>query len=124
MLLAEDDEVNVVTVGDYLRSKGYEVLVARNGHEAVAMARGEAPDLILMDIQMPEMDGVAAMREIRADASPIVRDVPIVALTALAMTGDRERCIAAGADDYLTKPVRLASVLQVVEARRMRAPKS
>jgi PAS domain S-box-containing protein len=124
VLLAEDDEINVTTIGDYLRSRGYQVLVARNGYEAVLLAREETPDLILMDIQMPEMDGLAAMAEIRSDPLSTGREVPIVALTALAMAGDRERCIAAGADEYLTKPVRLAHLLQVVEARCARAPRT
>jgi PAS domain S-box-containing protein len=105
ILLAEDNEANVITVSSYLGAKGYRILNAKNGQEAIEFAKLHQPNLILMDIQMPGMDGLEAMREIRRD--PQLVDVPIIALTALAMTGDRERCLQAGANDYLTKPVKL-----------------
>lgn len=105
ILLVEDNEANVATVSSYLEAKGYDIIVAKNGHEAIAMAHSETPDLILMDIQMPELDGFEAMQKIRRN--PALTTVPIIALSALAMTGDRERCIEAGADEYISKPIRM-----------------
>jgi PAS domain S-box-containing protein len=105
ILLAEDNEANVITVSSYLGAKGYRIINAKNGQEAIDFAKLHQPNLILMDIQMPGMDGLEAMREIRRD--PELVNLPIIALTALAMSGDRERCLAAGANYYLTKPVKL-----------------
>lgn len=113
ILLAEDREANVLTLLDYLNIKGFEVLVARNGLEAVKMANDYQPDLILMDIQMPEMNGLDAIHHIRNN--PPVENTPIIALTALAMPGDRERCIAAGANDYVSKPISLRQLVQTIE---------
>lgn len=117
ILLAEDTESSIHTVFDYLQSKGYRVIVARNGNETVDLARSESPDLILMDIQMPGMDGLEATRRIRAGAEPAVASVPIIALTALAMPGDRERCLEAGANEYLSKPVSLRQLVNVIEVQ-------
>jgi PAS domain S-box-containing protein len=108
ILLAEDNEANIQTVGNYLEDKGYAMHYAMNGLVAVQLARELRPALILMDIQMPVMDGLTAIREVRADAA--LQAIPIVALTALAMPGDRERCLAAGATDYLSKPVSLKAL--------------
>ncbi|HZZ20635.1 MAG TPA: PAS domain S-box protein [Opitutaceae bacterium] len=105
ILLAEDNEANIQTIGGYLEDCGYSMQYAANGAVAVSLAAKILPALILMDIQMPVMDGLSAIRAIRAN--PLHADVPIVALTALAMPGDRERCIQAGASDYLSKPVSL-----------------
>jgi CheY-like chemotaxis protein len=105
ILLAEDSEANIFTLSSYLTAKGYRLITARNGREAVSMARSHCPDLVLMDIQMPVVDGLEATREIRRD--PDLRQLPVVALTALAMTSDREKCLQAGADEYLTKPIKL-----------------
>ena len=124
ILLAEDNESNVDTVSEYLVAKGYRVTAARNGIEAIKRARDERPDVILMDIQMPKMDGLEATRYLRADTDPStglrtsLADVPIIALTALAMPGDRERCLAAGANEYLSKPVSLKQLVNVIEAQR------
>jgi CheY-like chemotaxis protein len=112
VLLAEDNEANVLTIGGYLEDKGYTLRYAANGVEAVALAHEVRPAVILMDIQMPVMDGLTAMAEIRKDAR--LQSIPIVALTALAMPGDRERCIAAGATEYLTKPVSLKALAELV----------
>ena len=114
VLLAEDSEVGFTTISEYLLARGYRVVAARNGVEAVERATAERPDVILMDVQMPQMDGLEATERIRADAS--LRGVPIIALSALAMPGDRERCLNAGADAYLSKPVSLKKLVDVIEA--------
>jgi CheY-like chemotaxis protein len=113
ILLAEDNEANVQTIGGYLEDKGYVMQYATNGVIAVKLARELRPALILMDIQMPVMDGLTAILEIRADAA--MKAIPIVALTALAMTGDRERCLSAGATDYLSKPMSLKTLATLVK---------
>jgi CheY-like chemotaxis protein len=118
LLLADDNEANILTMSGYLEAKGCRVIMARNGVEAIQRAREEHPDVILMDIQMPEVDGLEATRRIRA--SPGLEGVPIVALTALAMPGDRERCLEAGANEYLSKPVSLKQVAKTIE-RELRA---
>ena len=113
ILLAEDNQATIDVMEDYLQAKGYEVVVARNGAEALAHAQEAQPALILMDIQMPGMDGLEAIGRLRADDQ--LRGIPIIAVTALAMPGDRERCLAAGADDYLTKPVNLRALLATIQ---------
>ncbi|WP_129670841.1 PAS domain S-box protein [Candidatus Chloroploca sp. Khr17] len=113
ILMAEDNEVNIVALGDYLQDKGYRLSVARNGREALDLAAETPPDLVLMDIQMPELDGLEAIRQLRAD--PTFTLTPIIALTALAMPGDRERCMEAGASEYLTKPVSLRGLVETIE---------
>jgi PAS domain S-box-containing protein len=115
VLLAEDNEANIDVIQDYLEFNGYRIIVARNGIEAVEQAKAERPDIILMDIQMPVMDGLEATRLLRADDTPDVATLPVIALTALAMPGDRERCLKAGANDYLGKPVSLAKLLSAIE---------
>ncbi|NNJ11766.1 response regulator [Chloroflexales bacterium ZM16-3] len=116
ILLADDNEETLETLGDYLRAKGYDLRVARNGCEAIVQAQEELPDVILMDIQMPGMDGLEAIRRIRAEAD--LAHVPILAVTALAMPADRERCLAAGADAYLPKPINLRTLMATIEAHR------
>jgi len=105
ILLAEDNEANISTFANYLRAKGYRLELAKNGREAIALSQSLSPDLILMDIQMPEIDGLEAIRQIRC--RPTNNKMPIIALTALAMKGDCERCLEVGADGYLAKPVKL-----------------
>jgi CheY-like chemotaxis protein len=112
ILLAEDNEANILTIGGYLEDKGCKMSYAGNGLLAVKLARELRPELILMDIQMPMMDGLAAIREIRSDSA--IAGIPIVALTALAMPGDRERCLAAGATDYMSKPVNLKTLTELM----------
>ncbi len=112
ILLAEDNETNISTLMDYLQVQGYQLVLARNGLEAVHVAKQQKPDLILMDIQMPEMDGLEATRRIRDETE--LANVPIIALTALAMPGDRDRCLAAGANDYLTKPVGMKKLVNTI----------
>ena len=113
ILLAEDNEANIQTFTSYLTAINYRIVVARNGIEAVAMAKSESPDIIIMDIQMPDMNGLQAISLIRADAS--IAAIPIIALTALAMAGDRERCLAAGANEYLAKPIKFRQLNNVIQ---------
>ncbi len=113
ILLVEDNENNIVCISDYFRFKGYKVFVARNGKEAIESAKEKHPNIILMDIQMPIMNGLEAIRQIRADSD--LSNIPIIALTALAMPGDKKTCLAAGADEYLTKPVHLRGLVKLIE---------
>jgi CheY-like chemotaxis protein len=113
-LLAEDNQANVITVASYLTAKGYRIQLAQDGQEAVNLAKLHRPDVILMDIQMPVMDGFTAIQQIRLDAN--LSKIPIIALTALAMEGDREKCLAAGANDYLSKPIRLKSLAEMIDS--------
>lgn len=105
ILVVEDTEDNRQILRDLLGMAGYEMVEAYDGAEGVAKASEHKPDLILMDIQMPVMDGYEASRAIRALKTE-ARNVPIIALTANALEGDRERCLAAGMNDYLTKPLK------------------
>ena len=114
VLLAEDDEAISFMLTDYLEAAGYHVVPAQDGAEAIAVAQQTAPDIVLMDIQMPRMDGLQAIRSLRED--PAFRKTPIIALTALAMPGDRERCLEAGADDYVGKPVGLKELDQTIQS--------
>ncbi len=118
ILLAEDNPDNVITFSSYLEARGYRLVFAQDGQQALDLALSRSPDLILMDVQMPGMDGLEAIRRIRQQESP--RATPIIALTALAMQGDRERCLAAGADDYLSKPVRLKQLNAVIQEQLAR----
>ncbi len=113
ILLVEDHEINIETFSNYLTFKGYRLLVAQSGQEAIELAQQEQPDLILMDIQMPGMDGITTIQYLRQLSTWPQR--PIIALTALAMAGDREKCLAAGANSYLTKPVRLEELHQTIQ---------
>jgi CheY-like chemotaxis protein len=112
VLLVEDNESNREMLSSYLRVRGSAVRVAATGAEAIALAKEQVPDVILMDVQIPEMDGLEATRLLRAE--PALRLTPIIALTALAMPGDRERCLEAGMDDYLTKPVGLKELYRTL----------
>lgn len=103
ILIVEDTDSIILLISEYLRYKGFHVMTARNGMEGLMLARKEKPDLILMDVMMPVMDGVEATKQIRAQEE--LRKIPIIALTALAMPGDKERCLQAGMNDYLSKPV-------------------
>jgi CheY-like chemotaxis protein len=113
VLLAEDNQVNSEMVRTYLASYGYIVLAAQNGEEVLKKVEETIPDIIVMDIQMPKMDGLEATQRIRRD--PRFAAIPILALTALVMPGDRERCLEAGANEYLSKPVSLAVLLKTIQ---------
>ncbi|WP_420329818.1 response regulator [Spirulina subsalsa] len=113
LLLAEDNEANISTISSYLTAKGYRIELAKNGQEAINQAVALSPDLILMDVQMPGMDGLEAMKRMRE--MPELATTPIIALTALAMDSDRDRCLQAGADEYLSKPVRLKQLTLTIQ---------
>ena len=112
MLLAEDNEVNQLVARKILEKAGLTVKIANNGLEALAMIEAEPFDLVLMDIQMPEMDGLEAARRLRAD--PRYRDLPVVAMTAHAMSGDRELSLEAGMNDHVTKPINLPELFSTL----------
>lgn len=117
ILLAEDNEANITVYSDYLTSNNYRVTVARHGSEAITLTQQTQPDLILMDIQMPGMDGLEAIEHLRSSKDRRISVTPIIALTALAMPGDRERCLSAGANEYLSKPVRLQDLIRAINAQ-------
>src|SRR5512146_1982907 len=114
ILLVEDNEMNRDMLSRRLARKGYEIALALDGREGVTMATAGGYDLILMDMSLPEIDGWEATRQVRAAETG--RRVPIIALTAHAMSGDREKAMAAGCDDYDTKPVELERLLGKIEA--------
>ena len=109
ILLVEDNEMNRDMLSRRLKRKGFELIYAGDGVEAVESAKQNLPSLILMDVSLPEMDGLEATRLIKRD--PATENIPIIALTAHAMEGDRERCLAAGCNDYDTKPIELSRLL-------------
>ncbi len=114
ILLVEDNEMNRDMLARRLERKGYQVVVAVDGGSGISMGRSEAPDLILMDMSLPVIDGWEATRQLKA--SPDTRSIPIIALTAHAMSGDRARAIDAGCDDYDTKPVEFPRLLGKIES--------
>jgi PAS domain S-box-containing protein len=113
ILLVDDNPTTIETVSEYLKVKGYQVIIAYNGVQAIDQVTTAHPNLILMDIQMPIMDGLEATRRIRANAQ--MATIPIIALTALAMPGDKERCLEAGVNDYLSKPVSFKALIVAIE---------
>lgn len=113
LLLVEDNEMNRDMLSRRLSRKGFEVVLAVDGAEGIAMAGAETPDLILMDMTLPVVNGWEATRAIKADQR--TRHIPVIALTALAMVGDKEQALEAGCDDYDTKPVELLRLLEKIE---------
>lgn len=114
ILLVEDNEMNRDMLSRRLLKRGFEVVIAVDGGEGVALAQSAAPDLILMDMSLPVLDGWEATRRIKAD--PAVRAIPVIALTAHAMTGDEQKAREAGCDDFDTKPVDFARLMSKIEA--------
>ena len=120
VLLVEDNEMQRSLFGEMLSGRGFRVEVARNGAEALEIAAAFDPDLVVMDVQMPGMDGLEATRRLRA--TPLLRETPVLALTALVMPGDRERCREAGVDEYLGKPIPLEALVEAVGRLARRRP--
>jgi len=114
ILIVEDNEMNRDMLSRRLARRGYEVVMAVDGEEGIAAAKAKNPDLILMDMGLPVIDGWEATRRLKAE--PLTRAIPVIGLTAHAMAGDREKVIEAGCDDYDTKPVELPRLLQKIEA--------
>ena len=114
ILVVEDNEMNRDMLTRRLARKGFEAIAAADGREGLALAHSAKPDIILMDMSLPVLDGWEATRQIKAD--PATRRIPVIALTAHAMTGDRQRALDAGCDDYDTKPVEFPSLLAKIEA--------
>ncbi len=115
ILIVEDNEMNRDMLSRRLGRRGYDVVIAVDGDQGIALARSEAPDLILMDMSLPVLDGWEATRRLKQ--TPETRMIPIIALTAHAMAGDRDKALAAGCDDYDTKPIELPRLLEKIEAR-------
>jgi two-component system, cell cycle response regulator DivK len=109
ILIVEDNELSRDMLSRRLRRKGYEVLVATDGQEGIAMAQRELPDLVLMDLSLPDLDGWEATRRLKTDVK--TANIPVIALTAHAMSGDREKALDAGCDEYDTKPIDLRRLL-------------
>ena len=114
ILLVEDNEMNRDMLSRRLQRRGYEVVIAVDGQAGMALAQAEAPDLILMDMSLPVMDGWEATRQLKAASGTMA--IPVIALTAHAMSGDREKAIEAGCDDYDAKPIDLPRLLAKIEA--------
>ena len=114
ILLIEDNEMNRDMLSRRLVRRGYEVAIAVDGEQGLAMARAEAPALVLMDMSLPGIDGWEVTRQLKA--SPETRGIPVIGLTAHAMAGDRDKALAAGCDDFDTKPVELTRLLEKIEA--------
>ncbi|MGA3041609.1 MAG: response regulator [Bryobacteraceae bacterium] len=113
ILVADDNAASRELIREVLESSGYDVVEAADGRDAVSRAQEHAPDLVLVDIQMPRLDGYGVLRELRAD--PRFSGLHVVALTAFAMQGDRERALDAGFDGYITKPVEIAALRQEIK---------
>ncbi len=114
VLLVEDNEMNRDMLSRRLQRRGYEVIIAVDGDEGVKIAQSEAPDLILMDMSLPVLDGWEATQRLKA--APKTQSIPILGLTAHAMSGDREKAIEAGCDDYDTKPIEFSRLLEKINA--------
>lgn len=114
ILLVEDNEMNLDMLSRRLERRGYDIVIATDGTQGVALATEEAPDLILMDMSLPVMDGWEATRRIKADEA--ISHIPIIALTAHAIAGDREKALAAGCDEYESKPVKFPRLMEKIKS--------
>jgi CheY-like chemotaxis protein len=114
ILYVEDNDDNIYLITRGLGRKGYDIIVAKDGEEGLAMARSEAPSLILMDLDLPVLNGWEATRRLKA--SPQTQHIPVIAVSAYAMASDRERALAAGCDDFFSKPVDLKGLVERIEA--------
>ena len=114
ILLVEDNEMNRDMLSRRLQRKGYEVIIAVDGEEALSMTRSQNPDVVLMDMSLPIIDGYSATQQLKSD--PSTQPIPIIALTAHAMAGDREKALSAGCDEYETKPIEFKQLLAKIKA--------
>jgi len=114
ILVVEDNEMNLDMLSRRLTRRGYEVLIATDGAQGVKITENEKPDLILMDMSLPVLDGWQATRQIKAN--PDIKHIPVIALTAHAIAGDREKCIAAGCDEYETKPIKFPVLMEKINS--------
>lgn len=114
ILIVEDNELNMKLFNDLLESNGYATLCTKSGFEAISLARSHKPDLILMDIQLPEISGLEVTRMLKEDEN--LRDIPVVAITAFAMKGDEEKILQGGCEAYLSKPISVAKFLETVNS--------
>jgi CheY-like chemotaxis protein len=115
VMFADDNEMVLGMVADFLEAKQFRVMKARSGAELLERAAEFHPDIMLVDIQMPDMDGLETIRRIRSHADPRVAAAPVIAVTALAMPGDREHCLGAGANGYMSKPLRLIELAEAIQ---------
>jgi two-component system, cell cycle response regulator DivK len=113
ILLVEDNEINRDMLSRRLMRRGFEMVIAIDGEEGITLAQQESPDLVLMDMSLPVLDGWEATKRLKAD--PETQNIPVIALTAHAMTEDRDRCLAVGCDDYDTKPINFPRLLEKIE---------
>jgi CheY-like chemotaxis protein len=120
ILVIEDNEMNRDMLSRRLARKGYQVILATDGRRGISAARDEAPDLILMDMSLPEMDGWEAARHLKTDAT--TRQIPVIALTAHAMVSDRKRALDAGCDEYETKPIEFSRLLAKIQTMLRQEP--
>jgi two-component system, cell cycle response regulator DivK len=114
ILIVEDNELNMKLLNDVLEAHGYRIIASREGGAALELARQQRPHLILMDIQLPDISGLEAVRQLKGDQE--TRAIPIIAITAFAMAGDERKTLASGCDAYIAKPIRLREFLEMVEA--------
>jgi CheY-like chemotaxis protein len=115
VLIVEDNEINIEMLENYLKMLKYRILIARTGEEAILLAHEKFPDIVLMDIQMPGMDGIETAKMLRKSCDQLVANVPIIALTALAMPGDRQKCFDSGMNEYFKKPLSLKELVVKIE---------
>ena len=113
-MMADDNSVVVELISDYLKVNQFNVSAVNSGSDLLANLDRLTPDILLLDIQMPGMNGLDVIRAIRANKSEHIASLPIIAITALAMSGDRERCLSAGANEYMSKPIRLQELLDLI----------
>ena len=114
VMVVDDNEINTIILADFLTSQNMQVASVIDGEEFLEQVDAVNPDIIIMDIQMPGIDGLEAIRQLRAWPNPRIANVPVIAVTALAMVGDREKCLSAGANDYVSKPFNLLQLMEIV----------
>jgi two-component system cell cycle response regulator DivK len=112
ILIVEDNEKNLKLIRDYLQFKGYVTIEAGTGEAGIVLAREQQPSIILMDVQLPGIDGMQAMKSLKSD--PVTQQIPIIALTSFAMSGDQEQFIKEGFDDYISKPINIKEIPEIV----------